>query len=256
LQPPYAPRVVAESDDFLVVDKPPFLQAHPSKPSDTGTLWDELRALLAYEIANGGQVSIINRLDRETSGLTLIAKHRKAARHFSTLMMSREVAKEYLAIVTGSPPQDEWTVDAPLLRQGSVRDSRVWVKQCVHPDGTPAFTRFKIERRWERGGSSFALVRAFPRTGRMHQLRVHLAHSGHPIVGDKLYGPSEDCYLDFIETGWTPHLASQLHLPRQALHSCRLAIGIHDWQADLPPDLLDWAGEHPGGKETGRAGGI
>jgi 23S rRNA pseudouridine1911/1915/1917 synthase len=241
LQPPYPPRIVAESDDYLVVDKPPFLQVHPSKPSDTSTLWDELRGLLAYEIANGGQVSIINRLDRETSGLTLIAKHRDAARRFSMLMMSRDISKEYLAIVSGSPSRDEWTVDGPLLRQGDVRDSRVWVKQCVHPNGAAAATDFRVERRWEKSGTVFALVRAFPRTGRMHQIRVHLAHSGHAIVGDKLYGPSEDCYLEFIETGWTPALESQLLLPRQALHSCRLTVGEHDWQAGLPPDLAEWA---------------
>ena len=240
LQPPYSPRIVAESDDYLVVDKPPFLQAHPSKPQDTATLWDELRGLLAYEIANGGQVSIINRLDRETSGLTLIAKHRGAARHFGMLMMSRDIAKEYLAIVTGSPAQDEWTVDAPIIRQGEVRKSRVWVKQCIHPDGANAVTSFRVESRMEKNGTPFAIVRAFPRTGRMHQLRVHLAHGGHPIVGDKLYGPSEDCYLTFIETGWTPSLAAQLWLPRQALHSCRLTVDGHDWQTGLPPDLLEW----------------
>ena len=237
LRPPYPPRIVAETDDFLVVDKPPFMIVHPSKPTDTGTLWDALRELLAYEIANGGQVSIINRLDRETSGLTLIAKHLAAARDFHQRMERREIAKSYEAIVFGWPEVDAWRVDAPILRQGTVRESRVWVKQCVHADGAAATTEFRVTRRFENAGARFALIHAQPETGRMHQIRVHLAHSGHPIIGDKLYGVSEDCYLEFIETGWTESLATRLLLPRQALHSGTLSAAGHHWASPLPPDL-------------------
>ena len=245
LELPYPPRIVAETDDFLVVDKPPFLRIHPSKPDQTDTLWNELRALLAYEIANGGQVSIINRLDRETSGLVLVAKHRAAAKKFSQLMERRGIGKEYLAIATGWPAQDEWTVDAPLLRQGDVRPSKIYLKQCVHPDGTTALTRYRVERRFEKNGEKFALIRAFPVTGRMHQIRVHLAHSGHPVVGDKIYGPDETCYLDFIEAGWNPALAARLLLPRHALHSCALTTEEHEWRTGLPPDLAEWSAPLP-----------
>lgn len=243
LQPPYPPRIVEENDDFLVVDKPPFLIVHPSKPDDAGSLWDELRALLAYEIANGGQVGIINRLDRETSGLTLVAKHRAAARELGRRMMRREIGKEYLAIVTGHPQREEWEVDAPLLRKGAVAPSAVWVKQIIDPAGATALSRFRVERRFTRDGAACSIVRCFPATGRMHQLRVHLAHSGHPVVGDKLYGPGEDCYLTFIETGWTPALASRLILPRQALHSCALSFGGREWRTGLPVDLAEFCGE-------------
>jgi len=242
LECPYPPRIVAETDDFLVVDKPPFLRIHPSKPDQTDTLWNELCALLAYEIANGGQVSIINRLDRETSGLVLVAKHRAAAKKFSQLMERRGIGKEYLALAFGWPAQDEWTVDAPLLRQGDIRPSPIYLKQCVHPDGSAALTRFRVERRFEKGGAKFALVRAFPATGRMHQIRIHLAHSGHAVVGDKIYGADETCYLDFIETGWTPALAQRLLLPRHALHSCALITHEHEWRTDLPPDLAAFLG--------------
>lgn len=242
LLPPYSPRIVFEDDDVLVVDKPPFLEAHPSKPGALTTLWDELRGLLAYEIANGGQVSIINRLDRETSGLTLVAKHRDAARRFSMLMQERAIEKEYVALVHGHPPLDEWTVDGPLTRQGSLRDSRVWVKQCVDPTGAPARTDFRVERRFWKNAIPFAIVRARPETGRMHQIRVHLSHTGFGIVGDKLYGPAgEDCYLEFIETGWTPSLAARLLLPRQALHSALLRAGGREWQSAWPADLSEWA---------------
>jgi 23S rRNA pseudouridine1911/1915/1917 synthase len=241
LLPPYPPRVIFEDADLLVVDKPPFLEAHPSKPSSRTTLWDELRGLLAYEIANGGQVGIINRLDRETSGLTLAAKHRDAARRLSMLMQSRAIEKEYLALVHGHPPHDQWRVDGPLLRQGDIRPSPVWVKQCVDPAGAAATTEFRVERRFEKDGAPFALVRALPETGRMHQIRVHLAHSGHGIVGDKLYGPAgEECYLEFIETGWTPSLATRLLLPRQALHSAILCAEGREWQSELPIDLASF----------------
>jgi 23S rRNA pseudouridine1911/1915/1917 synthase len=235
--PPYAPRIIAETEELLVVDKPPFLRIHPSKPDQTDTLWNELRALLAYEIANGGQVSIINRLDRETSGLVLVAKHHAAASRLSQLMERRGIGKEYLALVTGWPEREEWEVVAPLLRQGDVRPSPIYLKQCVHPNGAPALTRFRVERRFERCGEKFALVRAFPQTGRMHQIRIHLAESGHAVVGDKIYGPDEACYLEFIETGWTPALAHRLLLPRHALHSCALIAEEQQWRTGLPPDL-------------------
>jgi 23S rRNA pseudouridine1911/1915/1917 synthase len=242
LLPPYAPRIVQETDDFLVVDKPPFMLVHPSKPSDTRTLWDELRGLLAYEIVNGGQVSIINRLDRETSGLTLIAKNLAAARELHKRMERHEIAKAYDAVVFGWPGRDEWTTDAPILRQGTLRESRVWVKQTVHPDGATAQTAFTVRERFEKNGARFALVRAFPKTGRMHQIRVHLAHEGTPIVGDKLYGVSEDCYMEFIETGWTTALEARLILPRQALHSAVLSTSEYRWECPLPPDLAAFAG--------------
>jgi 23S rRNA pseudouridine1911/1915/1917 synthase len=235
-------RVVEETEAWIVVDKPPLIEVHPSKPGGARTLWDGLRDLLAYEIANGGQVSIINRLDRETSGLTLIAKDRATARSFSRQMAARVVQKEYLAIVWGWPERDEWTTDAPLLRIGSVRPSAIYLKQGVHPSGVPAKTRFVVERRFRRetsNGSEFALVRAFPETGRTHQIRVHLAESGHRILGDKIYGPDENCYLEFIDTGWTPQLAQRLVLPRHALHSTALRIGRDGpaWEVGLARDL-------------------
>jgi 23S rRNA pseudouridine1911/1915/1917 synthase len=239
--------VVAESPDWIVVEKPPFLEVHPSKPNGRKTLWDGLKELLAYEIVNGGQVSIINRLDRETSGLTLVAKHRDAARDFCREMEARRVTKEYLALVWGWPAEDAFGLEAPILRQGDRQHSTIYLKQMVHPEGTHASTEFRVERRFTletSAGNRFALVRAFPKTGRMHQIRVHLAHAGYPVVGDKIYGPDEGCYLEFIHTGWTPALANRLLLPRHALHSAKLAIPSHGlaWHSPLPPDLTAWIG--------------
>ncbi|HEY2711278.1 MAG TPA: RNA pseudouridine synthase [Chthoniobacterales bacterium] len=234
-------RIVAETEDYLVVDKPPFLLIHPSKPDGTPTLWAALRELLAFELVNGGQVSIVNRLDRETSGLVLIAKNLSTARRFGRAMERRQIAKEYLAIVAGWPKWQATTLDAPLARRGDFRHSDIWLKQMIHEKGAPAVTEFRVEKRFVRrgaGGGQFAIVRAFPHTGRTHQIRVHLAHLSHPIVGDKIYGPNEQLYLRFIENGWTKELERELLLPRHALHSARLRVADQfDWQNPLPEDL-------------------
>ena len=234
--------VVDESADWIVVNKPAPLQIHPSKPGGPSTLWHGLRELLAYELANGGTLSIINRLDRETSGLVLVAKHPAAARAFNKAMMRREVQKEYAALVTGWPDEDEWTVEAPILRRGEVENSPIYLMQKVHADGVPCVTHFQVLQRFAYPASSekrLALVTAVPHTGRMHQIRVHLHHSGFPVVGDKLYGPDPGWYLRQISHGWTLEAAAALLLPRQALHSARLGVTLTDqqplrWEAPLP----------------------
>ena len=238
--------IVDETDDYLVVDKPPFLLTHPTKPDPQPTLWNELRELLAFEITNGGQVSIVNRLDRETSGLVLVAKTSAAARRFGLLMQQRRLHKEYLAIVRGWPEWETKIVDAPVDRQGKHGKSEIWLKQMIHPAGAASQTEFRVEQRFTRptsSGDKFSLIRGIPRTGRTHQIRVHLSLLGHPIVGDKIYGPSEQLYLQFIETGWTLELEWRLLLPRQALHSSKLAIGSeHEWTSALPIDLAEFCG--------------
>jgi 23S rRNA pseudouridine1911/1915/1917 synthase len=245
-------RVVAESPDWIVVDKPAPLQVHPAKPDSPPTLLDGLEQLLAYELANGARLSLINRLDRETSGLVLAAKNRDTARVLGKAMMRRQIGKRYLALVHGWPEADAFTVDLPLRRRGEFDpDVPVRLMQAVHPEGAPSRTEFEVRRRWTRAGRSeapelFALVEARPVTGRMHQIRVHLAHAGHPVVGDKLYGPGgAGRYLEFIEHGWTDQLAAALHLPRHALHSCQLTVDTDAWgrlefDSPLPADLAAW----------------
>jgi 23S rRNA pseudouridine1911/1915/1917 synthase len=243
-------KILGETPDLLIVEKPPFLLVHPSKPGGPVTLWDHLRELLACEIASGGQVSLINRLDRETSGIVLVAKHLEAARTCAMAMERGEIGKEYLALVRGWPEKEAWSVDAPILRLGEVQESRIWLKRGVHPKGVASRTDFRVER-WLKHPvhGPLALVRCWPRTGRTHQIRVHLSFSGTPVVGDKIYGnppAGEECYLEFINTGWSASLEQKLWLPRHALHSCLLSVTFdgmrHQWESGLPDDLTDFLG--------------
>lgn len=238
-------RVLEETPDFIFVDKPAPLQVHPAKPGNPPTLLDALNALLAYDLLNGARLSIINRLDRETSGVVLVAKNAAAASAFGKAMMSRKVEKEYAALVWGWPERDQFTVDAPLIRQGNVGNTAIYLKQIIHRSGARAVTAFEVLTRSQHRGREFALLRARPHTGRLHQIRAHLQHAGHPVVGDKIYGPDERCYLEFIKTGWTSSLARRLVLPRHALHSQRLAVfsepfGKVEAEAPLPGDFLQF----------------
>ncbi|MBQ5666384.1 MAG: RluA family pseudouridine synthase [Akkermansia sp.] len=204
----------------------------------TGTpLWHGLHELLAYEVATGGQVSLINRLDRETSGITLVAKNAGAARELGKAMQARLLHKEYFAVVQGTPLWDTACCAEPILRMEEVAQTRIHVRQCCHPAGKNCRTEFEVLRRC----GAVSLLRCCPHTGRMHQIRVHAAYMGFPLVGDKIYGGDESCYLDFITTGWTDDLARRLVLPRHALHACRL---VFPWQgreivveSPLPADM-------------------
>jgi 23S rRNA pseudouridine1911/1915/1917 synthase len=234
--------IIDEADGYIVVNKPAPLQIHPGDPNGPPTLWHRLCDLLSYEIANGGQVSIINRLDRETSGVVLVAKNHELARLFGMAMQERKIHKTYTALVHGWPGWNDIVVDAPIANARDVGSGEIWVKQVVHERGTPCLTSFRTLQRFERSGMKIALIEARPETGRMHQIRVHLQHLGLPIVGDKLYGRDERCYLEFIETGWTPALEQKLILPRQALHSSRLELNLDGfpafWEAPVPPEFL------------------
>jgi 23S rRNA pseudouridine1911/1915/1917 synthase len=146
--------------------------------------------------------------------------------------------------VWGWPEWDRKIVDAAIILQGRIARSAIYLKQTVDARGVDAVTEFHVQKRFRKkttNGELFSLVKARPLTGRTHQVRVHLASLGHPIVGDKIYGPNERLYLQFIETGWTPELARQLLLDRHALHGSRLCFDQQrDWTSLLPADLREW----------------
>ncbi len=237
-------RVIDESDDWIVVEKPAPLIVHPANRKPEPTLLGGLEKLLAFEIENGGSLGIVTRLDRETSGLVLIAKNKATARELGGIFERREAAKQYLAVVIGWPSTDCWYCQEPILRAGQLGLSDIWVRQQIDPSGKECLTRFEVERRFERQEGRFSLIRCFPETGRMHQIRVHLASGGFPIVGDKIYSGNGSEYLRWMECGWTPILRDRLFIPRHALHAAVLEVTLagrsHRWESGLTLDLKEF----------------
>ena len=237
-------QVIDESNDWIVVNKPAPLIVHPANLKPEPTLLGGLEKLLAFEIANGATLGIVTRLDRDTSGVVLVAKHTEAARELGWIFENRKAKKEYLAIVEGWPDRDHWQCDQPIIRAGELGKSDIWVRQTVSPLGKECSTRFRVERRFKREEGKFTLVRCFPETGRMHQIRVHLAASGLPIVGDKIYFREGLEYLEWMETGWTESLRKRLIFPRQALHAAVLEISwqgqLARWEAALHQDMHEF----------------
>jgi len=208
-------RILHEDDQLLVVHKPAGLVCHPSKGDAASSLVGRVR----LHLGPGSTPQMVHRLDRETSGVMAFAKTHEAALELRRLWHSGFVSKGYLAIVHGHPCADAGLVDAPI---GPDAGSPVAVRDRVRPDGARALTRWRVGRRWQRPEGAFALVHAWLDTGRKHQVRIHLAHLGHPLVGDKLYGADPAAYLAFVERRLTPEQRATLMLPCHALHAHRL----------------------------------
>ena len=209
--------VLHEDDDILVVHKPAGLVCHPSKGDAASSLVGRVR----LHLGPGTDPQMVHRLDRETSGVMVFAKSPDAALELRRLWHLGFVSKGYLAIVHGHPPVDEGVIDAPL---GPDDTGLVAARDCVRSDGARARTRFRVERRLDRPEGRFAMVRAWLDTGRKHQVRIHLAHLGHPLVGDKLYGGDPTLYLAFVERRLTEQQRARLLLPCHALHAERLSL--------------------------------
>jgi 23S rRNA pseudouridine1911/1915/1917 synthase len=209
--------ILYEDPNLLVINKPAGLVCHPTKGDDYSSLIGRVRLYLKPEV----RPHIINRLDRETSGVTLVAKDSQTARELRAPWERREVTKKYLAIVHGHLSADSGAIDAPL---GKDLRSRVAIRDCVIEGGAPAQTVFRVEKRFTRAEGDFSLLEVQPRTGRKHQIRIHLSHIGHPIVGDKLYGLNEQFYLDFVTGCLTEEQRLQLVLPHHGLHASEVGL--------------------------------
>jgi 23S rRNA pseudouridine1911/1915/1917 synthase len=232
--------VLHEDDAVLLVDKPAGLPMHPTATYHKHTLSYLLRT--QYEAASLFVPRIAHRLDRETSGIVVCAKHLEAERRLKKAFERHEIDKSYLAIVRGNLPELSGDIALPLapVTEG------LHVLMEIKPGGLEAFTHYEVLARTD----SHALVALFPRSGRQHQLRVHLAALGCPIVGDKLYGPEREApFLEYIDTGMTPELLQRLGHDRQALHAHTLTFTHPDTSerfravAKLPSDLVElWQG--------------
>jgi 23S rRNA pseudouridine1911/1915/1917 synthase len=219
---------IYEDERLLALDKPAGVVCHPSKAGPASSLSGAVRAHFGLAAAH-----LAFRLDRETSGVTVFAKTPAAARALQGAVAARRADKTYLAVLTGELAGPV-TADRPL---GPDVNSPVAAKSAARPDGQRAVTRFTPLSR----GGGFTLASVTTETGRKHQIRAHAQCLGHPLVGDKIYGPDERLFLKFLRTGWTPALAEKLLLPRQALHCAAIDLRRAGLDlvlaAPLPPDL-------------------
>ncbi len=220
--------IVSLDDRCLAVNKPGTVVCHPSKFGPWSSLIGAAREYLGAE-----RLHMPSRLDRETSGIVVFARDAAMATRLQTAIHRRRAHKTYLAVLTGVLPAGV-TVTAPI---GRAEGSQVIMKRGVDADGQSAETHFEPLSSTDR----YTLARVTPHTGRLHQIRVHAAMLGHAIAGDKLYGPDETLFLEFIRDGFTPRLQASLPLRRHALHASRIEFRLHqetlDYAAPVTEDL-------------------
>lgn len=228
--------ILYEDDDLLVLNKPPGISVHPSLKEPHGTLVD---AILAHDSAIAGvgedlkRPGIVHRLDKDTSGVLVVAKNQATFEELKNLFQTRRVEKRYLAIVDGRVKEPRGVIDALIGRSGL---KRVVVRDGIHAiKARDAETVYIVRRRF----ADATLLELRPKTGRMHQLRVHLQAIHHPVLGDKLYGGKRIA----------------IRAPRQMLHALSLTFSRADgrrftFEAD-PPDDFRAALEQLSNTETG-----
>lgn len=233
--------IVYQDSDVVVVNKQPGLVVHPAPGHWDDTLVNALLHHVGDLSGIGGKLrpGIVHRLDRDTSGLVVAAKTDRAHRSLSEALKRREVTRVYLAALWGGTDPSPWVVDRPIGRHPNQR-----TRMAVVPDGRPARTTFSSTERW----TAATLCEVRLATGRTHQIRVHAAAAGHPVVGDAIYGAGREKGFSGDAARWAAELARKT--PRQFLHATRLAFG-HPvtgkrmaFETPLPPDLArvrEWA---------------
>lgn len=223
--------VIFEDDHILIVNKPPDMSVHSTNPWGKNDLIQQLRRQ-----RKDNELFLAHRIDRETSGIVLISRSTAISRKLGEAFSGRDVEKEYTALVFGEIAGDKGTIELPISQD---KKSAVKIKMTTGDgSGAPSITDYTVLKRFK----GFTMVRARPKTGRQHQIRVHFSAIGHPLVGDKIY-KDESLFLKFIKDGFTEELGRELILNRHALHASGLSF-IHPVtgirlmvEAELPEDL-------------------
>lgn len=224
--------IVYEDDALLVIDKPPGLVVHPAPGHASGTLVNALLFHCRNLSGVGGEErpGIVHRLDKDTTGLMLVAKHDRSHRYLAAQLKARQVQRHYIAVVRGQPGVSQGTIDAPIGRHPLHRQKMA----VVGTRGRLARTHYRRLETW----GVVSVLQLSLETGRTHQIRVHLAHLGHPVVGDPIYGPGT--------VRWPGQTALEQAIrlfPRQALHAAQLRFQHPDhgtwceFSAPLPADM-------------------
>ena len=235
--------VVHEDDDIIVIDKPRGLVVHPAAGNWTGTLVNALIAHCGASLSGVGGVrrpGIVHRLDKDTTGLMVVAKndraHRSLAAQFADHGRTGPLERGYLAFVWGAPDRPKGVIDKPIDRHPQARE-----RMAVRAEGRPAVTHWQVLERYPPAGAAVAsLLACRLETGRTHQIRVHLAAIGHPLLGDDVYGPGFKTKAALLPPAAREALSA---LSRQALHAYMLGFehpvgGEHlVFRSELPPDL-------------------
>ena len=235
--------IIYEDDALIVIDKPAGLVVHPAAGHETGTLVNALIAHCGESLSGIGGVrrpGIVHRLDKDTSGLLVVAKtdaaHKGLSEQFAAHGRDGRLERVYLAVVWGAPERKRGTIDAPIGRHGTTREK---MSVAHRPDARQAVTHYEVERSF--GAPPVAsLIRCRLETGRTHQIRVHMAHIGHPLLGDKTYGAGFKASVHKLPEEAQVALKA---LDRQALHAevlgfvhPRIGKPLH-FESALPPDL-------------------
>ncbi len=237
--------ILYEDADLVVIDKPAGLVVHPGPGNWTGTLVNALLYHCGDTLSGIGGVrrpGIVHRLDKDTSGVMVVAKndlaHRSLADQFAAHGSDGRMERAYQAVVWGIPIRPIGTVDAPLGRSNTDRTKRTVVKEG-RADARHAVTHFEVLERYGEGATSASLVACILETGRTHQIRVHMSHIGHPLVGDETYGARLKTKAK--KFGSAAEVIGAF--PRQALHAFRLVFEHPttgepmEFETDLPDDL-------------------
>ena len=231
--------VLYEDRDAIAVNKPPLIAIHPSGRHMTDTLIQRVHKRFQGEIEAGEMLPrLCHRLDRETSGVVLVGKQPATQGALTSQFEDRLVEKEYLAVVEGVPDPLRGSIDAPIRLSTT---SPVELEMTTAADGLPCRTDWVVEE----SARGFSRLRLRIHTGRQHQIRVHMAAIGTPIVGDKLYGPDRTIFLRAAAGELTDWDREQLVLERHALHSARLVFTAPssgqpvEVESSLPPDLCE-----------------
>ncbi len=244
--PPRTLSIIYKDDDLLVADKPAGLLSYPMGPRKIAALSIVERQLMGA--MERWELRPSHRLDRETSGLLMWARHIEADRRIKKAFSRRAVSKTYLALVRGRLDEPVH-VDAPMGPEGG----EIRVRQAVRKDGKAAQTDVHPLGTFGDGEQEWSWVQVRPRTGRTHQIRVHLAHLGHPIVGDKIYCDGGRAFLRWWDGDLDDSDLERLQLPRQALHAWTMSLAHPmsgeplQLRAPLPADVVAFAQAHGGG---------